>query len=127
VRRLRRRTHPKEPLQTIAAHPIGEGRDYIPASAKIEFPNLVFTLAESKAQTWMDWLVDFVIKGNNGQDKEKNGTLIFLAPDHKRELARVEFLNLGIFSFTPDKLEAGGEMLRRAKVELYVEEIKFSI
>ena len=63
----------------------------------MEFPNLAVTLAESHAQTWQDWFDDFVVKGNNGQDNEKNGSLTFLAPDLKTTLATINFFNLGIF------------------------------
>lgn len=111
--------------QNISTDPVGEERDYNKEPTSIEFPNLTITLPESKAQTWLDWHEDFVIKGNNGDDKEKNGTLIFLATDLKKELARVNFSHLGIFRLTPDKYEAGSENIRRVKAELYCEEMRF--
>jgi hypothetical protein len=53
--------------------PIGERRDNELEPTSLEFPNLRIALAESGAQSWIDWYEDFVLKGNNGEDREKNG------------------------------------------------------
>src|SRR5216684_2416619 len=66
--------------QKVVDNPVGELRDYEKEPAQLEIPNLVITLVESHAKEFYDWHEDFVIKGNNAQDKEKNGTLEFLTP-----------------------------------------------
>jgi hypothetical protein len=91
----------------------------------IEFPNLVFTVAESHAESIYQWHEDFVIKGNNGQENEKTGTLEYLTPNLSTALFTLDFHGLGIFKATPDKVEAGGEQVRRVKVEMYCEEMAF--
>jgi phage tail-like protein len=111
--------------QTVVQDQVGEQRDFPKEVARVEFPNLVVSLAESHAQTWQDWFDDFVVKGNNGQENEKNGSLTFLAPDLKTTLATINFFNLGIFRLTPDKVEARNEQIRRLQAELYVERMQF--
>src|SRR5262249_14849856 len=55
--------------QKVVEDPVGELRDYSKIPASIEYPNLVVTFAESHADDVYKWHEDFVINGNNGQDK----------------------------------------------------------
>lgn len=105
---------------------VGERRDYEKLPVSVEVPNLVLTLSESFAQEFYKWHEDFVIKGLCGQEMERGGTLEYLTPDLKETLFTLNFYNLGIFKITPDKAEAGAEAVRRVKVEMYCEDIKFS-
>ena len=82
--------------------------------------------SESSSQTWGDWFEDFVIKGNNGDDKEKGGSLEFLSPNLQDILFTLTFKHLGVFKVTPEKVEAGSENIRRIKAEMYCERIEFS-
>jgi len=100
-------------------------RDYQKEPGKLEFPNLKITLAESAAKTWLDWHEDFVVKGNCGEDQEKDGSLTFLAPDLKQELARVDFFNLGIFRLAPEKPEPQPDRVKKLIAELYCERMQF--
>jgi phage tail-like protein len=100
---------------------IGDARDYEKEPASVEFPNVSFTLAQTDAQPWLDYFDSFVLQGNQGTDAEKTGALVFLAPNGRDELGRVTFGNMGIFSFTDDKGEAGSESIKRVKIEMYVE------
>jgi hypothetical protein len=111
--------------QKIVDNAVGELRDYEREPAHLEIPNLVVTLAESHAKGFFDWHEDFVIKGNNGDDKEKSGTLEFLAPNVKDVLFKIAFKNAGIFRLDEEKAEAYSENIRRVTAELYVEEMKF--
>jgi len=105
---------------------VGEGRDYEILPGDPEVSNLAFTLPESQAKPLYDWFEDFVIKGNNADDKEKTGSLEYLAPDLKTVLFRIDFTGVGIFALSPEKVEAGSENIRRVKAEVYVEQIHFS-
>ncbi len=71
----------------------------------IEFPNLKITLLASHGETWLEWFRQFVVLGNSGDDKEKEGTLEFLSPDLKTTLATIKFHHLGIFSLAPAQEE----------------------
>ncbi len=111
--------------QKVVDNPVGELRDYEKEPSHLDIPNLVVTLSESHAKSFYDWHEDFVIKGNNGDDKEKNGTLEFLTPNLQEALFKLTFNHAGIFRLEEERVEAGSENIRRVKVELYVEEMKF--
>ncbi len=126
--------------QKLSTDSIGDARDYLKEPGKIEFPNLNVTLSTTGAQSWTDWHEDFVIKGNNGDDKEKNGMLEFLSPNQSSVLARIRFFNVGILSLGParpamDPCNSGcpadsfaiHEAARRVQAELYVERMEFEV
>ncbi|HSP18017.1 MAG TPA: hypothetical protein VLQ79_00770, partial [Myxococcaceae bacterium] len=52
----------------------GPFRDYT-RPARVEVPNLVFAVAESRADSVVAWHEDFVIQGNSEDAKERSGTL----------------------------------------------------
>jgi phage tail-like protein len=111
--------------QKVVDNPTGELRDYEREPAHLEIPNLVVTLSESHSKEFYDWHEDFVIRGNNGDNMERGGSLTYLAPDLKTELFTITFEHLGIFKLTPEKVEAGSENIRRVKAEMYCEDMKF--
>jgi T4-like virus tail tube protein gp19 len=113
--------------QVVSEIPIGEGRDYGTQTTMLEFPNLRITLSAASAQSWQDWFDKFIIEGNNAADNEKNGAVVFLAPDHKTELGRVKFFGLGIFKLAPENAEDGNEQMNHMAAELYCQRMEFSV
>jgi phage tail-like protein len=113
--------------QKNVEHSVGQMRDYEQEPASLEIPNLVITFPESHADDFYKWHEDFVIKGENGSDKEKGGTLEYLTPNLQETLFTLTFQHLGIFKLTPDKVEAGSENIRRVKAEMYCEELILDI
>ena len=111
--------------QTAQTDDIGDARDYLKQPGKLEFPNLTITLPEAGAQTWQAWFDDFVIKGNNTDAQEKNGSLVFFAPNNKDLLATINFFNLGIYALGSDKAEANADQIKWVKAELYCERMEF--
>jgi phage tail-like protein len=111
--------------QKNVEHAVGQMRDYEQEPAHLEIPNLVITFPESHSDEFYKWHEDFVIKGNNGDEKEKTGTLRYLTPNLQETLFTLTFKHLGIFKLTPEKVEAGSENIRRLKAELYCEEMSF--
>ena len=111
----------------VSDDPIGESRDYIKEPGKLDFPDLKLTLAQSYADDWVRWHDDFVIKGNNGQDREKNGAIVYLDPSLKIELARLNLFNCGIFSLAPGKQESNAEKMASLTAELYCERMEFVV
>jgi len=91
-----------------------------------EVPNLAVTAAEASAAELYQWHEDFVIKGNNGHDKERGGTLEYLAPDMKESLFTLTFRGLGIFKLAPETATAGNLTIRRVKAEMYCQDIGFA-
>jgi phage tail-like protein len=111
--------------QKVSEHAVGEMRDYEQEPMHLEIPNLVITFPESHGDEFYKWHEDFVIKGNNGDEAEKGGTLEYLTPNLKEVLFTLTFQHLGIFKLTPEKVEAGSEQIRRLKAEMYCEDMKF--
>jgi len=111
----------------VVENPTGELRDYEKDVASLEIPNLKLTLAESHADDFFKWHEDFVIKGNNGSEAEKKGSLSYLAHDLKTELFRLDFTGLGIFALDPDPYTAQADNLRRVTAQIYCESITFSV
>lgn len=113
-------------MQDTATDDTGEGRDKTIEPGQIDFPNLVITLAEASAKSWFDWHKDFVIDGNSDEASEKNGSLTFLSPNRKTELAKIDFFNLGIFKIGPQKVESGKDQTTPVTAELYCQRMEFS-
>jgi len=111
--------------QKNVEHATGDLRDFEHEPATLEFSNLAITLAESASRPFFEWYNDFVLAGNNGESQERHATLELLASDSTTVLFSVELQQLGIFKLTPDKLDAGSEQIRRVKVEMYCERMKF--
>jgi hypothetical protein len=93
--------------------------------AHLEIPNLVVELAEASGASFLDYFEDFVIRGNNGADTEKAGTLAYLGPDGK-PLFTLAFSGLGIFRLRAGRVEANSESVRRVRAEMYCEAIKLT-
>jgi hypothetical protein len=111
--------------QQVALHDVGERRIPEREPGKLEFPNLRVTMAESSGQTWADWFEDFVVKGNNGDDNEKSGAIVFLDPTLKNELGRVTLKNVGIFALRRAPVNDG--QAARLVAELYCEQMEFTV
>jgi hypothetical protein len=111
--------------QIVQADVVGDMRDFQSAPTSVEFPNLRVTLAEADAKTWSDWFDDFVVKGNNTDDREKHGAIVLLDPTLARELMRIELENVGIFALR--RAPAAAEQLPRLVADLYVEAMKLSV
>ena len=111
--------------QTVTTDDIGDARDIQKEPGPPEFPNLRITLAEAGAETWTAWFDDFVIKGNNSEDAEKKGAVVFLSPDRKTELGRVVLHNLGIFGLRHQS--AAGDAVSRVVADLYCEQMELQV
>jgi hypothetical protein len=92
----------------------------------LEYPNLSFYIAMVNAQPFFDWHKEFVIDGKNGPEKEKTGAITLLDSTRGEALLTINLKSVGIVNVTPDKGDASGQdAVKRAKVELYVEEMEF--
>lgn len=113
--------------QAIVTVEVGEQRFPHKEPGKLEFPNLKLTIGESSLSSWAGWFDDFVLKGNNGDDKEKSGRIAFLSSDLKTELAEIKLLNVGIYRLDPDPEDpTSADKIARFTAELYVERMEFN-
>lgn len=113
--------------QTVVRDNIGDARDYEQEPGSVEIPNLVITLPEAHADAFYRWHEDFVINGNNGDEKEKSGSLVYLSRNRQKELLTLNFRNLGIFKITSDQSDAQSDKVRQVTVEMYVEGLSLEL
>jgi hypothetical protein len=113
--------------QGIASAPVGSERIAEIVPTAVELPNLKVTFSATDAEPWRHWFEDFVIKGNNGQDRERGGSIVFLGPNLRDELGSIDLLNVGIVSLSQDAAEAGADRVASVTVELYVEQMELKI
>ena len=104
--------------QTVVRDQIGQERDHRLSPGKIEYPDLVVTLPDGAADTWLAWHEAFAIEGKNDDSQEKTGTLVLLSHDRKTPLVTLTFHQLGIFSLGNDDQDKTGDRLR---VKMYCE------
>ncbi|MFL5402469.1 MAG: phage tail protein [Gemmatimonadales bacterium] len=112
-------------------HTVGEQR--LPSTpSAVEFPNLKLTMSESGAQSWAAWLDDFVVKGNNSEDKERDGNIVLLGTTG--ELGRVKLFHCGMVGLTatpgPQQAHFGQSISsasRRMTAELYCERMELAM
>lgn len=97
-----------------------------PQLVKIDIPNIKLRIVESQSKDFFAWHQDFVIKGNSSSENEKSGSLLFLSPDLKTELFRLDFSGLGIFALDPDPLTLSTNTIRHVTAQLYCDKMIFS-
>lgn len=111
----------------VSADAVGGLRDVGKEPAGIVFPNLRVTLTDGPAAaTWQSWFTDFVIDGKNEEGQEKNGAIVFLAPDLQSELARVVLHNVGIAALRHVPVGAS-DAVRHLAADLYCERMEFTM
>lgn len=107
--------------QAVVRDQVGQERDYQLTPGKIEYPNLVVTLPNGAAETWLAWHKEFVIEGKNDDSLEKTGTLVFLSQNRKTVLLTLTFHHLGIFAVDDDDQDDKDGKAHRLKAKMYCE------
>ena len=112
--------------QKVQLDGIGDSRDYAKLPAALEIPNLVIEMSEAGVQSTADWFNDFVVKGSNGQDKEKSATIELLDPSLRTVLMTINLNNLGIFKLESLKTLANTEAVAKVRASMYCETMQFN-
>ncbi|HQX46291.1 MAG TPA: twin-arginine translocation signal domain-containing protein [Steroidobacteraceae bacterium] len=111
-------------IVSASAGDAGYARDYTRQPSTVATSHLVVTIPDAFAAPLYAWHDDFVVRGNNSQDKERPGLLEYLAPDLQTALLTVNLFNLGIFRISPESAEqAGGEGMAFSRMEMYCESV----
>ena len=63
--------------------------------------DLVVTFQSVHVDKWQDWVNDFIVNGNHGPDKEKQGTIEILASDQAQVYATLTLKQIGILELAP--------------------------
>jgi hypothetical protein len=93
--------------------------------AGFDVSDLVMTFPSSGAQPIEVWFEDFVIKGNRGDDRKKNGTLHFLAPNKEDIHFKLSFERLGIYRLEPVLVDTGDRFIHLLQARMFCEGIRF--
>jgi hypothetical protein len=104
---------------------VGMFREPTKHAAKVECPNIKLTISSADIEEWRQWHQDFVIDGKCADSDELTGSITFLGPDLKEELAEIQLDHVGIISLQDAKREANNEQVARFEVELYCETMRF--
>jgi hypothetical protein len=112
--------------QKVAEDQVGVFREVQKQAGTLEFPNLKVTLSAADAEPWAKWHQEFVINGKNGDDQEKNGAIVFLGPNMRDELGRVNLFNCGIFRFGAAPREANTDKVAMVTADLYCERMELA-
>ena len=92
--------------------------------AILVFPDLRLHVEATKADPWREWFEDFVIAGNNDDDRERDGTITYLEPMQTEPLAILQLFHVGIFRIADEPLPAKGPP--RVQVDLYCERMELT-
>ena len=112
--------------QAVIKDEVGEFREATKHPAKVEVPNLKITFSMADIEAWQKWHKDFVIDGKCADEDELSGSITFLGPDLKDELASIELIHVGLISLETTGQEANREEVARATAEVYIEEMRFT-
>lgn len=63
--------------------------------------DLVVTFSSTDVDPWRAWVDDFIVNGNNGQGKEKQGSIEVMAPNLSDILATLAIRQIGIRELVP--------------------------
>jgi hypothetical protein len=63
--------------------------------------DLVATISNTDVEPWRAWAEDFIVNGNNGQDKEKQGSIEVLSPNIADVLVTLSIKQIGILELAP--------------------------
>jgi hypothetical protein len=105
-------------VQTQLPEPGGKRR------ALLIFPHIHLHVDDDRAEPFREWFEDFIIRGNNDDDKERAGTITYLDPFLTDPLAVLQLHHVGIFRVAEEPQGPTGP--RRVRVDLYCERMELT-
>jgi len=87
---------------------------------KIEFPNIVGTIAVAKGGGMQAWYEDCIANGMSDDKSIKQGALEFLGPDKSKVLFRITLKDVGLLSYKIMPSTANSDQIKRGRFEMYV-------
>jgi len=111
----------------IASDEIGIFREPTKHPAKVMVPDLKFNISMADHQPWANAAKKWFVDGHHLESDEMDGRIVFLGPDMREELGSIDLMNVGFKKFSNDDKEANSEKIARFTVELYVEQMLFTI
>jgi hypothetical protein len=103
---------------------VGMHREIELTPTKIDFPNIIGTIALGKADGFLDWYEQYVVKGQQDPSAQKTGAIEFLSPDRGKTLFRITLAHMGILKAQVMQSTANTDQIKRLKFELYVSDMQ---
>jgi hypothetical protein len=94
-------------------------------ATKLEIPELSVTVSVEHAESLIKWHERFVRAGAKDKEEEKSGSIEFLSPNRGQTMFDISLENVGIKGLSLIRSDAGGDAIKRVKVDLYVGNMKF--
>jgi len=113
--------------QKVATDNIGAQRIMTKHPAAVTVPEVKITLSAADFEPWRAWAQAWFQDGKCTHEYHKDGTITFLSPDMATEIGHIELKQCGLKKVTAPPLKANSEEISRVVVELFVEEMKFSM
>jgi len=100
---------------------VGAMRDPSLQTGPTKCTNLEVVTSDASAVSWTAWRDDFLVRGNNADANELDGSLTLLGPDMKTPLLALQFSHVGIVRFAHNPTI--NEAIMRSTATLYCEQI----
>ena len=91
---------------------------------KIEYPNLIGTIALEYTDKLQVWSEKVLTNGWSDPSAQKTGRLEFLDPTRTKILFQINLFDVGLKSFSVVQSTANADQIKRAKFELFVGQMK---
>lgn len=88
------------------------------------FPDIHLHVEHTRADGFREWFEDFVIGGNNDDDRERDGSITYMDPMQTGPLAILQLFHVGIFRIADEPLPPKGPP--RVQVDLYCERMELT-
>ena len=88
------------------------------------FPDIHLHVEHTRVDGFREWFEDFVIGGNNDDDKERDGSITYMDPMQTGPLAILNLFHVGIFRIADEPLPPKGPP--RVQVDLYCERMELT-
>jgi hypothetical protein len=108
-----------------AEQSVGITREPSKAAPRLEYSNLVFSVAASDIAPFLTWADEALVKGKSSSETERTATIALLDPSLKDEVFKVTGRGVGLISVSPESADAS-DAIKRFRVECYVESWEFS-
>jgi hypothetical protein len=94
---------------------------------RVTIPNITVDVSMADYDAWAEAARKWFVDGQNEDNDEMSGAIVFLATDMKTELGRVTLRHCGFAEFRRGALEAASDKIARFSCEFYVEEMEFAL
>jgi T4-like virus tail tube protein gp19 len=113
--------------QAVVTDFVGENRIPSKHPANCKVGDFAVTYSAADQGPWDEWATKWFQDGLSTQQYHKHGMITYLAPDMKTVLGTLELESVGIKKYGHEDFEANAEKIKRGKIELYCEKVKFTV